>query len=538
VAFEPKESALVALPDEGCFEAACATVNGEPLTARRELLDGDVVAVGETHLVCHRAPFADERGAVLFAEEIRLRLRQEVERAARYGGSFAVLVAELDGARERDAAKIGTEIVRAVRFVDVVGRTAANEYAVILPETADAAVVPARRLLSALRGIAPECRIGLARYPEDGVDADSLLSSAQSAYRRAMAGAIAMNDEPTIFALEDGLEIAIADPAMARLIDKIRDLARSDIPVLILGETGVGKELVARALHEWSPRRGGKMVSINCAAVAESLLESELFGHERGAFTGAAAEKAGLLESASGGTVFLDEIGDSSQRVQAGLLRVLETRLVRRVGALAERPIDVRIIAASNRPLTDEDERFRRDLFYRLSAAMIVVPPLRERPLDVPMLIRRFVARAAKSAGRGPLTMTPEAMARMQLYSWPGNVREMKNLVEYLASVVHGAAIEVDHLPENVRCSRPWHVAEPKRAESADGRNARRFPRLADEIRELERTRIEEALESADGVRVRAAELIGMPLRTLLTKMKAYALDETPSGRRRKDSRG
>jgi DNA-binding NtrC family response regulator len=473
-------------------------------------------------------------GAVLAFEELLSRLRQEVERALRYERVLSLVAIELGPGRTGSAEEIRAAATGAVRSVDIVGFDGAGELAIVFPETEDAAEIPARRVLEAVARLAPEARAGLARCPGDGVHAHTLIAAARAACRDGASRAVSAFWKQAMILRVGARDVVVADPGMQRLFATVRDIARSDLPVLVQGETGAGKEIVATALHAWSPRAGAGLVSINCAAVAESLLESELFGHERGAFTGAVGERIGLLEAAAGGTVFLDEIGDSSPRVQAGLLRAIETKAIRRLGAVAERPIDVRVVAASNRALDAEvaAERFRRDLFFRLGAAKIVVPPLRDRPLDIPVLARRFLEGACAAIGKPAPAISAEAVRQLQLYLWPGNVRELKNVMELLASVVHAAAIEAAHLPDGVRTTLPWQRPQPAGRAAADPIPPR-FATLAEEIRDLERRRIAEALAASDGVRVRASERLGMPLRTLLSKIKAYGLDSAAGGRRR-----
>ncbi len=318
---------------------------------------------------------------------------------------------------------------------------------------------------------------------------------------------------------------------MKRLFALVQKLALSDIPVLVMGETGAGKEIVAAALHAWSARGDQRLVSINCAALSEALFESELFGYERGAFSGAYATKIGLLESAQGGTVFLDEIGELSLAMQAKLLRVLETRTLTRVGAVAERPIDVRIVGASNRNLEQDVAagRFRQDLYFRLNAATVVVPPLRDRRLDVHPLARAFLEDSCARLARSPMSLSDDVLLRLAQHPWPGNVRELRNLMEYVAATVQGDVVEERHLP--ARLGESAGAQAPPANGQGGGASALSpppvFRNLYDEIRELERTRLEQALAAAGGVRVKAAALIGMPLRTLVTKLKEHGLGGT-----------
>jgi DNA-binding NtrC family response regulator len=329
--------------------------------------------------------------------------------------------------------------------------------------------------------------------------------------------------------------VVVADPAMVRLYELIRRLAASELPVLILGETGAGKENAAFAVHHWSRRSEKPFVAINCASIAETLVESELFGHEKGAFTGAAASKPGLFETANEGTVFLDEVGELPLAVQAKLLRALETRRILRVGGTREREIDIRIVAATHRHLEKEVAagRFRQDLFFRLGVATVVLPPLRDRQYEVRVLAERFLASARATSGEGPMSLAPGTLALLERYGWPGNVRELKNTLEYVAATVTEAVVEPRHLPERILAALAPPVApaaltprpEGGPAEAPPGAEPlRRAVPLAEELRTLERERMAEALRVTGGVKVRAAELLGMPLRTFTFKCKQYGL--------------
>src|SRR5262249_36621956 len=293
----------------------------------------------------------------------------------------------------------------------------------------------------------------------------------------------------------------------------IQRLAQSELPILILGETGSGKENAAWAVHFWSPRAKGPFVVINCAAIPETLVESELFGHEKGAFSGATATKPGKLEAASGGTVFLDEIGELPLAVQAKLLRSLENKRITRLGDVREREVDVRFVAATNRNLEQEAKvgKFRQDLFFRLGAATVVLPPLRDRPREIPLLASTFLAQACQRAGRDPMALSPAAMQRLAGYNWPGNVRELRNRMEDVAAAVQDETVEQWDLPGQLGGGDG--EAGPPQNDPAAERPAS-FKPIADEVRDLERRRMTEALEAAGGVQRRAAELIGMPLRT------------------------
>jgi two-component system, NtrC family, response regulator AtoC len=307
-----------------------------------------------------------------------------------------------------------------------------------------------------------------------------------------------------------------ADPTAAwREIDRLLPLvARGSISVLVLGETGAGKEVTANTLHRLSPRARGPFVSIHCAALPESLLEAELFGYERGAFTGATSSKPGLVESADGGTAFLDEITEIPLSTQAKLLRVVETKSVTRLGAVRAKSVDVRFVAATNRDMDAmvSAGTFRDDLYYRLAGFTLHVPSLRARVGEIPRLAEKFLADASRSLGRDAPVLSKAALARLEAYGWPGNIRELRNAIECAVLLCQGDAILPEHLPPRV-------VGGP----GAVGSGARTRARsLHAEIEELERTRILEALERAGGNQSRAARELGISRRLLIERLDLY----------------
>jgi two-component system response regulator HydG len=302
-------------------------------------------------------------------------------------------------------------------------------------------------------------------------------------------------------------------PAMRRVYDLIERAGPTDPSILICGESGTGKELVARAIHAASTRKDGPFVAINCAAVPPTLIESELFGHARGAFTDAKNSRDGLFVQADGGTLFLDEIGEMPIEMQAKLLRVLQERRVRPVGGTNEIAFDARILAATNRDLEGEvtSGRFREDLFYRINVVSIHLPPLRERGGDVLNLAQAFLSRVAAKLGRNQLTISRPVAEKLLAYDWPGNVRELENCVERMASLARFEEITVEDLPEKIRAYR-----------------SDRFMLAADHaeevltIEELERRYIERVLKLVDGNKSRAAELLGLDRRTLYRKLERW----------------
>jgi two-component system response regulator HydG len=302
--------------------------------------------------------------------------------------------------------------------------------------------------------------------------------------------------------------------AAVELREQVDRLARTDASVLVTGETGTGKELVARALHDRSPRHAGPFVPINCAAVPETLLESELFGHEKGAFTGATARRRGLFLEADGGTLFLDEIGDLPLALQPKLLRVLQEQKVRPLGGSTFIPFDCRIVAATNRDLEEEmsRRRFRRDLFYRLNVLQIFVPPLRARGHDTLVLAEAFVNRHARKRGIA-FTLAQDARTRMLEYDWPGNVRELENAMESATALADTGEIRLDALPGRVVDFTGDRVSEPGTVVQA-----------LCSLGELERRHIARVLDAVGGHKGEAARVLGVDRSTLYRKIKRYKL--------------
>jgi DNA-binding NtrC family response regulator len=484
---------------------------GEPV----EVTPGDILHVGGVILMVEGRGTPPPR-RILPHGYFELRLEEECNRAERYHSSFAVLRIACDAACPPTA--IEEVLASSIRLVDAIASDGPSDYEVMLVDTPpdDLKLVVARlEAQLAERGGKP--RIGTAVYPRDGRSADALLARA--------IGELAPRPQEPASPPPSG--------AMQDLYSMVERIAWSDISVLIFGETGVGKERLADAVHRHSRRASMPFIRLNCAALTETLLESELFGHEKGSFTGAQAAKAGLLESANGGTVFLDEVGDMPMTTQVKLLRVIEERKVRRVGALKPLPIDVRFVAATNRDLELEVQRgaFRKDLFFRLNGISFVIPPLRERMGEIAGLARNLVFDACQRLGRSRQPeLSPEVLAHLQQYPWPGNIRELRNVIERAVLLCTGERLELSHLPAEKMSS---HFAARKTAHAPTAPAAaptvpllRAQPLVAAELREqlaqAERQRIVDALAKCAGNQTGAAQALGISRRTLVKRLSAF----------------
>jgi len=309
--------------------------------------------------------------------------------------------------------------------------------------------------------------------------------------------------------------IGTSEP-IAQLFELIRKVADTDSTVLLLGESGTGKELIARALHYNSQRRQGNLVAVNCAAIPEELLESELFGHERGAFTHAVRTRIGRFEQASGGTIFLDEVADMSPGLQVKLLRVLQDHSFERIGGVKSIKVDIRVIAATNQNLETlvRQGNFREDLYYRLNVIPIRIPPLRDRVADIPLLVAHFLQEFSKKKKKPAKRLSPRALELLMRYPWPGNIRELENLVERLVILTEGDLVAVEDLPQRFREAGSLGSEVKSIDFPADGLN------LPQALQEFERRLILKALERSNWVKSRAAQLLNLNRTTLIEKMK------------------
>jgi DNA-binding NtrC family response regulator len=506
------------------------TVNGRRLEGPVRVVAGDEIGVGPLIAVVGVSTELRRRAALASAALLDDRLGVEVERARRYRRAVGIIMMRLDGAADAVDAAI-ERVAASLRRMDLLAEYGPDELAIVVPEATRAGTAAAaKRLAHAALTTGVLAQVGIAAYPEDAAHAPELLTRVRAALRAARRGRSSppAHEPPPVELpdLDHGGPLVI-DPQMVRLHALLARIAASPITVLVLGETGVGKELVSEAVHHGSARSAGPLVKINCATLPENLLESELFGHERGAFTGADRRKAGYFEVATGGTLFLDEVGEMPLALQAKLLRVLERRTITRVGGTDEISVDVRVVAATNRDLEQEVARgaFRGDLYFRLSGFTVVVPPLRDRSVEILPLATRFVHTFARELGQAVPAISAAAGAALTTYAWPGNVRELKNAIERALVLQTDGVIEVDHLPDRVRdgaADLGGEVAAPGGA----GRSVRA------QVEDVERAAIAEALAACNGNQTHAARQLGLTRRALIYKLEKYGLKPRPGAAR------
>ena len=366
-------------------------------------------------------------------------------------------------------------------------------------------------------------KLGAFDYIQKPFEGDAIVVSVERALEHARLRSENEALRTTVADLRSPGQLVGEGPAMEQLRSLVQRVAAGDATVLITGESGTGKELVASAIHAFSDRKDRPMLCLNCAALSANLLESELFGHERGAFTGADRTRKGRFEMASGGTLLLDEVSEMALPAQAKLLRVLQEGQFERVGSSITRSADVRVIATTNRDLKawTSKKRFRADLYYRLNVLPVEVPPLRERSVDIPELVEHFLKRAALQDGRESLTVAPEAMALLCGYNWPGNVRELENICRRASTLCTGPRLT----PELIR---PWLSWSPTdSADDGDGLSGLRDGRM---LADMERRLIERTLTLHSGHRVKSAKALGMGVRTLGMKLKQWREEDAANG--------
>jgi two-component system response regulator AtoC len=480
--------------------------NGERIT-RAQILPGDEVAVGPVMVSVHVVSSIDEelRG---FDGHDRFvtALADEITRARTFQRPLALLLVRGADGKEGHVSRWANRLRIALRPVDRVGIYGPGAVLVSLPEATPEAV---RALMSELTGGEPPLTCGAVTFPADGGSVEELIAALRVAKRA----------DRTTRDTEATSPVIVKSSAMKQVMATVKRLTASTIGVLIVGETGTGKEVIARAIHEGGPRKKQPLRSINCAAIPGQLIESVLFGHEQGAYTGADKSARGIFEQAEGGTVLLDEIGELAPSAQAALLRVLETKKVTRVGGDKEIDVDVRVIAATHRDLEAmvDAGRFRQDLLYRLNTMTLRIPALRERVDEIRPLAERFLKDACRQAGSDVRTIDAQALAALEGYSWPGNVRELRNAIERAVVLAEGKAIMTVDLTDRIRGG--------SRAQPAEAEPSTEMPTdYKEHLRRYEAELILRALHKHDGNQTEAAKTLKLPLRTLVHKIQTYGI--------------
>jgi DNA-binding NtrC family response regulator len=519
------------------LESANGTlVNGEKIDCRVTLSSGDEVAIGDVVVWLHTLePLRDVVKGIEPHGRFLGWLEEEVLRATTFRRALTLVMIRPDGDAPWFLGQFCPRVRDLLRPVDKIGLYAADTIEVILSEVShDEAIARVERLIREGTPSGPVLRCGVASLPGSSRSADELVEHVRDAIARATAR------EPIVLAPRRQTSVAPPPPsaaapapapapiivsrAMRAVIEQAERAGGVTLPVLIHGETGAGKEIVAHAIHERGVRSGAPFVCLNCGAIPEQLVESVLFGHERGAFTGAHAQKKGVFESASGGSLFFDEVGELSQAAQAALLRAIETQRIRRVGGTDEVPVDVRIIAATHRDLERmcEAGRFRRDLLFRLNAMIIRVPPLRERTDEIMPMAEQFLSRARRHHGAVARGFAPDAASLLMAYQFPGNVRELRNIVEHAAVNARGALVSAHELNDRVR-QQEVTVTRERLTDALPS-----VP-LRDRVQSFERQLILDALNACNWNQSEAARHLNMPLRTLTTKLRTYNLRRPPT---------
>ncbi|WP_437991719.1 sigma 54-interacting transcriptional regulator [Sorangium sp. So ce145] len=532
--------------------------NGTFLDGRRVsragIAIGDEVVLGSVALRVQAFGAGGESLDLEGEEKLLRRVEDELTRARHFRRPFALLHVRMSAAVTAEG---WINAVRAclqpVHRVALYGTCAAH---VLLPEAgAEEASRTAQAIAASFVGSDARLLVGLALYPDACSTADEVFAAAREAARHASperpvacgpaATSVLAREEPE----EGGI---IAGQQMREVLETVRRVGASRIPVILHGETGTGKEVVARMIHEGGPRKGRRVVRVNCGAIPKDLVESTLFGHERGAFTGALQQQKGVFEEADGGTVFLDEIGELPPPAQAALLRVLESGSFSRVGSSREIEVDVRVVAATHRDLEAmaASGAFRADLYYRLGGVVIDIPPLRARTDEIEPLARHFLRAASAANGRHVEGITPEALALLCAYAWPGNVRELRNVIERAVVVTPGALVGLEDLPPRVRAAAARGESERPADRGTDAELGGAPPdvavfcptpsapkeappeggRVRGKVQQYEAKLLQDMLETAGWNRTEAARRLGIPVRTLSYRMKVLGV-KRPSPR-------
>lgn len=518
-------------------------INGEPLLRAMILEEGDQLQIGEhVFRFSLRNPVGLEKFGVLPHSYFDQRLHEEMDRAHRYKRPLSLAMIQIQDGQTpfklQDFARIIEKVRKMIRTMDVVGHYGRNQLELMLPETdqADAVALGERIFKEVPSADRKAVFVGVASFPEDGGSIDLLVEKSREALKAAKTsnkGHVAHAKQDVRKVNMGNQEAIIKSKKMQELFSLAQRVAQSKITVLLLGETGVGKEVIAEAIHYHSQRKDDPMVCVNCAALTETLLESELFGHEKGAFTGADQTKIGLFETADGGTIFLDEVGEMPLKTQAKLLRVLQNKTFMRVGSNKEITSDVRVVAATNLKLDDlvEEGRFREDLFYRLNAATIEIPPLRERREEIPYLVDAFIEKVCQENGFERKHISSQALSLMHQYNWPGNIRELKNTVERSVIISEGDTIKPEDLANKI--SMAGLKPDSQHAAGDNGPQAQQIIPIDTEVGDMkeivdgyEKQLIINALKKNSWNQTKAAQMLNVPRRTLVSKIKKYEIKE------------
>ncbi len=519
-----RQHARFELVDGAVWLEDLGSTNGTRVDGRRidrlHITADSTIQLGGVPAALHAFDPALPTGTALESHDrFCLALEREVARARCFGRSLVLVLLRCRAGGETPVSGWFPGIQAAARPFEQLALYGPDTIECLLPEMdGQQAAARIEPLLAEVAGL----RAGLAGLPESAGSAETLLELAREAL-----GA-ARDDRPLVAtpAAADVQEAAttdtsqvVAGPVMRRVLATAERVATSSIPVLLVGETGAGKEVVARTIHDSGPRSDRPLLCVNCGGIPEQLVESTLFGHEAGAFTGATQRRQGVFEAADGGSVLLDEVGELPPAAQAALLRVLENRRFCRVGGTREVAVDVRTLAATHRDLDDlcREGAFREDLLYRLNAMTLEIPPLRERTGEIAPLAQRFAAEAAREDGRAPLAIAPAALELLRAHRWPGNVRELRNAMARAVVIADGDRIEPADLPDRVRGPEPGGPKAPAGPPAADRA-------LKQQVAAFEAELILEALVACDWDRNRTADRLGLPLRTLAYKIQAHQL--------------
>ncbi len=520
-------------------------VNGRKIEKEQLISDGDEIQIGATNFrFSIHNPIDGSKLGLNNHGYFETRLNEELDRASRYKRPLSILMIgpKLDLHELKESTKdlsqryptVVNYLQKVIRAMDLLAHYGQYELELLLPETnKEQAITLAERITQETK-FDKDCPIsvGVASFSEDGKTADILIEKSRQALKIARdkkSDRVAqIKEDANRLMLLDKKEVIIRSEKMRELFELVDRIAKSTITVLIQGETGVGKEVVAEAIHAKSDRVNKPLVCVNCAALTETLLESELFGHERGSFTGADQTKIGLFETANGGTIFLDEIGEMPLKTQAKLLRVLQAKKIMRVGSNKEIDTDVRVVAATNRKLEEQVEKklFREDLFYRLNAATITIPPLRERKDEIPYLVGSFIKECCEENGLPKKELSPEALDVLMKYSWPGNIRELRNTIERSVVISEGETIFKEALTSKLTSEYPSD--KPHHTSTIDSMSNEMDSTVVGDMKEIvstyEKDIILNALKKSQWNQTKASEILNVPRRTLVSKIKKYKI--------------